>query len=146
MDASDALSTLNMVYGVVKKVVSCYMHALTVSHSFTAWQVKENQTELLHLSNRIKHAILSLEDLKRRNVIRDTVYTDAMSGIFQFVLFTVWESLVTWTQHDSTYGRPCAAFIKALFDWPDMEQGRNHFGNQQNQWRLEEFSECIHGK
>jgi hypothetical protein len=51
--------------------------------------VKENQTELLHLSNRIKHAILSLEDLKRRNVIRDTVYTDAMSGIFQFVLFTV---------------------------------------------------------
>ncbi|KAJ7880748.1 hypothetical protein B0H14DRAFT_2706523 [Mycena olivaceomarginata] len=67
MDASDALSTLNMVYGVVKKV-------------------KENQTELLHLSNRIKHAILSLEDLKRRNVIRDTVYTDAMSGIFHMIL------------------------------------------------------------
>ncbi|KAJ7367690.1 hypothetical protein DFH08DRAFT_829132 [Mycena albidolilacea] len=67
MDASDALSTLNMVYGIVKKV-------------------KENQTELLHLSNRIKHAILSLEDLKRRNVIRDTVYTDAISGIFHMIL------------------------------------------------------------
>lgn len=55
-------------------------------HSFGPFkQVKENKSDLLRLSNRIRHVVSSLEDLRNRDVIRDTEYNDAMTVISECV-------------------------------------------------------------
>ncbi|KAJ7880971.1 hypothetical protein B0H14DRAFT_2705604 [Mycena olivaceomarginata] len=64
MSASDALSAVTTLHSIVK------------------------QTELLHLSNRIRHVVLSLEDSRRRDVIRDTDYNDALTVISDVILRT----------------------------------------------------------
>ncbi|KAJ7841364.1 hypothetical protein B0H14DRAFT_2586961 [Mycena olivaceomarginata] len=69
MSASDALSAVTTLHSIVSKV-------------------KENKTELLRLSNRIRHVVLSLEDSRRRDVIRDTDYNDALTAISDVILRT----------------------------------------------------------
>ncbi|KAF7330258.1 hypothetical protein MVEN_02463500 [Mycena venus] len=69
MNASDALSAVKTLYSIVCKV-------------------KENKTELLRLSNRIQHIVLSLEDFRRRDVIREMDYNDAMTVISDIILRT----------------------------------------------------------
>lgn len=85
VSANDGLSAVNTIYTIVCKVALLRSQQLIRPHSFGD-EVKENKTELLRLCNRISHVLLSLEDVKNRDIIRDTEYNDALAVISEFVV------------------------------------------------------------
>ncbi|KAJ6570097.1 hypothetical protein DFH09DRAFT_1154033 [Mycena vulgaris] len=71
------------------------------------YQVKENKEELLRLSNRIKHVVLSLEDFRTRDIIQESEYTDAMTVISDVILRTerISQRLLKRSLGDRTWNR-----------------------------------------
>ncbi|KAH8798083.1 hypothetical protein DL96DRAFT_1639877 [Flagelloscypha sp. PMI_526] len=66
MSASDALSAVTTLYSIAVKV-------------------KDNKEELQRLIRRIEHVVRALEDTKRRDVIRDDEYNDALTAVFDLI-------------------------------------------------------------
>ncbi|TFK29558.1 hypothetical protein FA15DRAFT_610192 [Coprinopsis marcescibilis] len=66
MSAGEALSALQLIYGVVSKV-------------------KDNKEELQCLTQRIQLVVESLEDSKTRDVIRDSEYNDALTTVSELI-------------------------------------------------------------
>ena len=47
-------------------------------------KVKDNKNELLRLSRRVEHIVLTLHESKSRDIIRSDEYEDALSAIFEY--------------------------------------------------------------
>ena len=82
MSVSDALAAVKTLYDVASKV----NHISSVNVIFLKSQpkVKDNKTELLRLSGRIEHVVLTLNESRTRDIIRSDEYNDALSAIFEY--------------------------------------------------------------
>ena len=65
MSASDALAAVKTLYDVANRV-------------------KDNKDELLRLSRRIEHVVVTLDESRSRDIIRSDEYNDALSAIFEY--------------------------------------------------------------
>ena len=57
-------------------LVTCY-HLLT-----SRCKVKDNKDELIRLSRRIEHIVVTLDEGRSRDIIRSDEYNDALSPVF----------------------------------------------------------------
>jgi hypothetical protein len=82
----EALAAVTTIYNVVAKVRS-HSSRNRSSYSFRLHhaQVKDNKNELMRVSRRLEHIILSVEDSRRRDVIREDEYNDALTAISESV-------------------------------------------------------------
>ena len=70
MSASDAFSALKILYDVTNKV-------------------KDNKDELLRLSRRIEHIVITIDDSRNRDIIRSDEYNDALTAVFEYGWFPI---------------------------------------------------------
>ena len=47
--------------------------------------MRDNNDELLRISRRIEHIVLSIEESRDRNIIRSDEYNDALTTVFEYV-------------------------------------------------------------
>ncbi|TEB27331.1 hypothetical protein FA13DRAFT_1794944 [Coprinellus micaceus] len=69
MSVNDALAAIQVIHTVVSKV-------------------KDNQDELKSLSKRLQYIVQSLEDSRRRDIIREAEYEDSLSAVFELITRT----------------------------------------------------------
>ena len=84
MSASDALSALKVLYDVANKVRLSF-GLISSYFNYRANQVKDNKDELIRLSRRIEHIVITIEESKNRDVIRPGEYNDALTTISKSV-------------------------------------------------------------
>ena len=83
MSASDALAAVKTLYDVANKVKQVSLVNL-LSFSQVSTKVKDNKDELLRLSRRIEHIVVTLDESRNRDIIRSDEYNDALSAIFEY--------------------------------------------------------------
>jgi hypothetical protein len=85
MSASDALAAVRTLYDVANKVKHTSLVTVT-SYLFSqvSTKVKDNKSELLRLSRRIEHVVVTLHESRSRDIIRSDEYNDALSAIFEY--------------------------------------------------------------
>jgi len=60
-------------------------------------KVKDNNHELIRVSRRIEHVVLSIEESRDCNIIRSDEYNDALTTIFEYVSQSrAWGTFVEW--------------------------------------------------
>ena len=86
MSASDALAAVKTLYDsdVASKVNHISESSVNVIFLKSQSKVKDNKTELLRLSGRIEHVVLTLNESRTRDIIRSDEYNDALSAIFEY--------------------------------------------------------------
>ena len=47
-------------------------------------KVKDNKDELIRLSRRIEHIVVTIDESKNRDIIRSDEYNDALTAIFEY--------------------------------------------------------------
>ena len=83
MSASDALTAAKTLYDVANKVKQISLINLS-SFSQVSIKVKDNKNELLRLSRRLEHIVVTLDESRSRDIIRSDEYDDALSAIFEY--------------------------------------------------------------
>jgi hypothetical protein len=123
----EALAAVTTIYKVVAKVRS-HSPRNRPSYSFRLLyaQVKDNKDELMRVSRRLEHIILSVEDSRRRDVIREDEYNDALTAISESVNdialpFSQYSTDVDLLQFDNTHTEDCATIAQAFFGRSDVE-------------------------
>ena len=87
MSASDALAAVKTLYNVASKVKCIMISLVNISESSfsqVSTKVKDNKDELLRLSRRIEHIVVTLDESRNRDIIRSDEYNDALSVIFEY--------------------------------------------------------------
>ena len=83
MSASDALAAVRMLYDVASKVKHISLVKCNLT-STVSTKVKDNKSELLRLSRRIEHIVVTLDESRSRDIIRSDEYNDVLSAIFEY--------------------------------------------------------------
>ena len=83
MSASDALAAVKTLYDVANKVKHISLVNI-LSFSQVSTKVKDNKNELLRLSRRIEHIVVTLDESRSRDIFRSDEYNDAVSAIFEY--------------------------------------------------------------